>query len=149
MRGRPREPVDLILAKGRKHLSEQEYEDRKNSELQVPFTDVQPPDYLTEAQKEKFQDIADKLIQLGIMTELDIDCLARYVLSHDLYLEYNSKITQLLQLGDINELRAIQTMQDKAFKQAQSSARDLGLTITSRCKIVVPQPPSNEADDEL
>lgn len=149
MRGRPREPADLIRAKGKKHLSEEEYETRKNSELQVPFTDVEPPDYLNDDQKVKFQDIAMMLLALGIMTELDTDCLARYVLSHDLYLDYTTKLTHLIAQGDISELRAIQTMQDKAFKQAQSSARDLGLTITSRCKIIVPSPPNDGVDDEL
>lgn len=150
MSGRPREPADLIRAKGKAHLSEEEYQTRKNSELQVPFTDVEPPDFLTEAQKEKFQYIATMLLALGIMTELDTDCLARYVLSHDLYLEYTTKLMHVIASGDITELRTIQTMQDKAFKQAQSSARDLGLTITSRCKIIVPPPPPNDGvDDEL
>lgn len=149
MNGRPREPADLIRAKGKKHLSEEEYQTRKQSELQVPFTEVTPPDFLTEPQKEKFQYIATMLLKLGIMTELDTDCLARYVLSHDLYLEYTSKLTHVIASGDITELRTVQTMQDKAFKQAQSSARDLGLTITSRCKIIVPPPPNDGVDDEL
>jgi hypothetical protein len=37
---------------------------------------------------------------------------------------------------------------EQLAKQAQASARDLGLTISSRCKIEVPQPPEDD-DDEL
>ena len=32
-------------------------------------------------------------------------------------------------------------MQDKAFKQVRAAASDLGLTISSRCRLVVPQAP--------
>ena len=33
---RPREPVDLIAAKGRKHLTIAEYVERKNAEIAAP-----------------------------------------------------------------------------------------------------------------
>lgn len=145
---RPREPVDLIKYKGRKHLTEDEYEERKESEVDVPFLDVQPPSYLKKKQKEKFMDIAEKLLAIGIMTELDIDMLAMYILSHDLYLSYTKTIAQLIKINDIAGLKDVQNMQDKAFRQAHTAARALGLTITDRCRIVIPQPPETE-DDEL
>lgn len=146
MAGRPRKPVAI----NKKHFTIEEREKREEEELQVPFTDVKPPTYLNKNQKKKFKDIADKLVKLGIMTELDVDCLARYVLSQDLYLKYTEQITSELEDGEasITLLKEIQNLQDKAFKQAQSSARDLGLTITSRCKIVVPTAPEDD-DDEL
>ena len=31
------------------------------------------------------------------------------------------------------------TLQEKYFKQARACANDLGLTITSRCRLIVPQ----------
>lgn len=145
---RPREPVDLIKYKGRKHLTEDEYEERKESEVDVPFVDVQPPSYLKKKQKEKFMDIADKLLAIGIMTELDVDMLAMYILSHDLYLSYTKTIAQFIKVNDIAGLKDVQNMQDKAFRQAHTAARALGLTITDRCRIVIPQPPDND-DDEL
>lgn len=145
---RPREPVDLIKYKGRKHLTEDEYEERKESEVDVPFVDVQPPKYLKKKQKEKFMDIADKLLAIGIMTELDVDMLAMYILSHDLYLSYTKTIAELIKINDIAGLKDVQNMQDKAFRQAHTAARALGLTITDRCRIVIPNPPDND-DDEL
>lgn len=145
---RPREPADLIKAKGRKHMTEDEYEERKQSEVDVPFLDVQPPSYLKKKQKEKFMDIAGKLLAIGIMTELDVDTLAMYILSHDLYLSYTKTIAQLIKQNDIAGLKDVQNMQDKAFRQAHTAARALGLTIIDRCRIVVPTPPDND-DDEL
>lgn len=145
--GRHPEPTKLIVAKGKTHISEKEAEEREAMELKVPFTNVHAPEYLSPKQQAKFDDIAEMLLALEIMTELDVDCLARYVLAHDVYLAYTSQVTKQIKAGDIKALKEMQNLQDKAFRQAQAAARDLGLTITSRCKIVVPQPP--EDDDDL
>ena len=141
------EPTALIVAKGKTHISPKVAEERQSRELKVPFTDVEAPEYLSAKQKAKFDEIAGKLLALEIMTELDVDCLARYVLAHDVYLAYTSQITKQLKAGDMKATKEMQNLQDKAFRQAQSAARDLGLTITSRCRIVVPAPA--EDDDDL
>lgn len=147
MAGRNKKPINLHLAEGNPaHLTKAEIAERKEQELKVPFTDVKPPTYLNAKQKRKFKDIANKLLTLGIMTELDVDCLSRYIISHDLYLSYTEEITSLLEKGQLD--KDLQNMQDKAFRQAQAAAASLGLTITSRCKIVVPIPPDDD-DDEL
>ena len=143
------EPIALLEAKGKAHLSQAQIEERRERELKVPYMDVIPPDYLTDAQKEKFMHYAEMLLALGIMTELDVDCLARYIVSFDLYLVYTESVKALLTAQNFEELKSVQTMQDKMFKQAQASARDLGLTVTSRCKIVAPKPPAPTEDDEL
>ena len=154
---RPREPIDLIKAKGKKHLSEKEYEERKSQEIKVPFTDISPPTYLNTKQKKEFIEIAVKLqtIDPNLFTELDVDTLCRYLQAKDLYLKYTKQLNKMLDspkpvseegnfyLDDINKL---QRMQDVVFKQCQSSARDLGLNISSRCKIILP--PSENGDDD-
>lgn len=145
---RPREPVDLIKAKGKTHLTKAEYEERKSGELDVPFTDIQPPEYLTgEKQIEKFHYIADMLLALDIFTELDVDCLARYIMSEQLYLQYTNLLVKLIKKQDFEQMGKIQGLQDRAFRQCDTCARRLGLTITDRARLVVPQPP--EEDDEL
>jgi P27 family predicted phage terminase small subunit len=137
---RPREPVDLIKAKGKKHLTKAEYEERKEQELDVPFTDVEPPEYLSgEKQIEKFNKYAKMLLSIGIFTELDVDCLARYIMGEQLYLQYTRLLIRLVKSNNFEELSKIQGLQDKAFRQCQQCARDLGLTVSSRCKLVVPQ----------
>ena len=76
---RPREPVDLIAAKGRKHLTIAEYVERKNAEITAPADKVKPPDFLLKKEKEKFDELAKQLVGLKIMTNLDCDVLARYI----------------------------------------------------------------------
>lgn len=145
---RPREPVKLIMAKGKTHMTKAEYEARKNAELDVPFTDIEPPEYLTgEKQIRKFNYYAEMLLALDIFTELDVDCLARYIMGEQLYLQYTNLLIKLIKSQDFEQLGKIQGLQDRAFRQCQQCARDLGLTISSRCKLVVPQP--MEEDEEL
>lgn len=135
---RPREPLELVIAKGKKHLTKAEIEERRSKEIQVPFKEIKPPKYLNQKQKKTFKDIAGKLLAIRIYTELDADALARYIIAQDLYISYTQAINELIEKGNLVLLKEIQNMQDKAFRQAQSSARDLGLTISSRCRLEVP-----------
>lgn len=181
MAGRPREPVDLLVAKGKKHLSKDEIEQRKNEEVDVPFVDVKPPKYLKGKKRiNEFNHYASMLVQIGIFTELDVDVLAKYIIAKELYISYTNELEKVIEKqvilnkwdvleeivfrGDSEEdlrdlleriLRrqkgddatVLMNLQDKAFKQCLACAKELGLTITSRCKLVVPQPP--EDDEEL
>ena len=134
-----RQPVDLIIANGRKNLTKAEIEYRKNAELKAPVGDCSPPDYLPEKLKGEFESLSGKLIGIGIMTELDVDLLARYLLSKQAYLGLTSRYMKMISGGNVGDVEKIASLQDKAFKQCQSSARDLGLTISSRCKLVMPK----------
>lgn len=154
---RPREPIDLIKAKGKKNLTKSEYEERKAQEIQVPFTDIQPPSFLPKTFHGEFYEISGKLKAIGIMTELDTVTLAQYLIAKQNYISYtamllkvikrNSAPNGLLSEDDVTENTKIQALQDRALRQCQTCARDLGLTISSRCKLVVPTP--DDDDDEL
>ena len=141
---RPRQPIALVQAKGAKHLTKAEIAKREAEELSVPVPNtVRPPDYIADAPKlvEEFNEIAEKLIALKILTELDADSLARYLLAKQNYLQYTSLLNSAIRKNKVAEMATIQTMQDKAFKQVRVAASDLGLTISSRCRLVVPQAP--------
>lgn len=89
---------------------------------------IQPPDYLKgEKQIEKFSHFAAMLESAGMMNELDADCLARYIMSEQLYLQYTAQLTKLIKENDLDMVMAMQALQDKAFKQCQKCAKDLGL----------------------
>lgn len=141
---RPRQPIKLVQAKGAKHLTKEEIAKREAEELDVPIPEtIKPPEYIADAPKlvEEFNDIATKLIALKILTELDADSLARYLLAKQNYLQYTSLLNSAIRKNKVAEMATIQTMQDKAFKQVRAAASDLGLTISSRCRLVVPQAP--------
>ena len=47
----PREPINILLAKGRKHLTQEEIQRRMATEPTAPADDIQPPDYLSKKQR--------------------------------------------------------------------------------------------------
>lgn len=144
MAGRPRQPVDLLIAKGKSHMGQKEIEERREQEVKVPFDQIETPEYLTGASKKEFEKYAYMLKEIGIFTELDVECLVRYVMSQALYMQYTNKLLKLVKNGTVQELKGIQSLQDRAFRQAQSAASSLGLTISSRCKLTVPKVASDE-----
>ena len=138
---RNRRPIDLLLVEGKKNWTKAEIEQRRREELTVyGLDDVQAPDYLPESMKAEFDEIAAKLQSLNIMTELDEDTLARYLIAKRQHLVLTKKLDQMLVSGeDIDETNKVSIMLDKAFKQCRQSANDLGLTISSRCRLVDPK----------
>ena len=153
---RPRQPVDLILAKGKKHLTKEEIEKRRATEVSPCADDMEPPSYLTKAEKDRFVKIADQLEKLGVMGETDTETLARYITAQTQYEKATKELRALLNkrpkekdfenpaqymdaLGSwIGFQTALAKLQDRYFKQAQTAASALGLTITSRCKLIAP-----------
>ncbi len=163
--GKQREPIDLLLAKGKKHLTKGEIENRKNTEVNVDdYKNVKPPGYLSKKQKEEFTEIATKLLDIGIMSELDEDCLARYLIAKENYLRatkllnvaYRNKAAKKykdnaeMQRVFSNDIESNLIHQDRAFRQCRASAADLGLSISSRCRLVLPNPtPSKPKENKF
>lgn len=144
-----RQPIDLVVANGKKHLTKKEIADRRAAEVKPCTDDLTPPAYLTAAQKRQFVKLAGQLEKIKIMGETDVDALARYVTAQSLY-EQAAKDLRKAQAArpktaEAEDLMLWAAMLEKLdkrveryFKQASAAARDLGLTISSRCKLVVP-----------
>lgn len=135
---RPRQPIELVIAKGKKNLTKEEIQERLSSELKPIADEIAPPDYLTKKQKAEFDKIARQLQKLKIMGETDVDALARYIVANDMYIVAVKKLRSRKILSDPFLFDAWTKTQDRYFKQARACATDLGLTISSRCRLVVP-----------
>lgn len=154
--GRPREPIELIVTKGKKHLTKDEIAKRRASEVEPCTDEIRAPKYLSSKQKKQFDLLAGQLQKINIMGETDSEALARYVTAQSLYEDATKELrtlkkerpqkTDFLDGRDYYErldywMRSYETatkMQDRYFKQAQTAAAALGLTISSRCKLVAP-----------
>ena len=134
-----RQPIELVLAKGNKHLTKAEIEARRNSEIGPLSGDMEPPTYLTKKQKAEFNTIAGQLQELKIMGETDVDALARYVVANSLYIDTVKKIRRREVRDNPLLYEKWIGIQDKVFRQARVAAGDLVLTISSRCRLVVPE----------
>lgn len=139
-----RQPIDLVIAKGKKHLTKEQIAERRASEVK-PITDnIIAPSYLTKKQQADFYTIAEQLKKLKIMGETDVDVLARYISARDLYISMTKKLRGRKAAEDPTLLDLYSKLQDRYFKQCRASANDLGLSISSRCKLVVPKVESDE-----
>ena len=134
-----RQPIELVIAKGKKNLTKAEIQERRNSEIKPIAENIVAPSYLTKKQKEEFYKIAEQLKRLKIIGETDVDALARYVTANDLYINAVKKMRTKEVMDNPIKLEAWAKIQERYFKQCRSSANDLGLSISSRCRIVVPE----------
>lgn len=137
--GRDRLPIELVKARGAKHLTKAEIAERTANEVKPIDDNIEAPAYLTKKQKDEFYKIADQLKRLKIMGETDADALARYIIANDFYINTVKQMRKKEILSDPILFNTWAKIQNKYFKQCQESARDLGLTISSRCKLIVPE----------
>lgn len=147
-----REPTDLIKAKGRKHMSRAEEAERRAGEIPNPTppgAKIRAPDWLPEELRAQFNDLRAQLVELGIFARLDRDTLARYLVAHQIYLRATSQVQYALDKCDASKAEKWSSVQNKYFKQCRECANDLGLTISSRCKLVVPQAEREPELDEF
>lgn len=145
-----RQPTDLVKAKGRKHLSRAEEEARRATEVKTPKEkQIRCPKWLPEDLRPDFLGYARQLTALGIFCKLDRDTLGRYLVAHESWLLASGKAMRYLKAGNSEAAAEWGAIQDKYFKQARACAEDLGLTISARCKLVVPQVEQEEDDFAL
>lgn len=146
-----RQPIDLVIARGKKNLTKAEIEERRSSEVPPCTDNIVAPSHLTSSQKKRFDKLAGQLQKIKIMGETDCDTLARYVVVQETYEQAVKDLRNIERQRPKGEVATLEALlawtdmiekQDKRleryFKQAQSAARELGLTISSRCKLQVP-----------
>ena len=152
-----RQPIELVIANDRKHLTKAEIEERRQREIKPCTDNIAAPSYLTAKQRKEFYKIAEQLQKLNIMGETDAGALARYVTAQELYEQAVKDLRKLPKerpseeekednpAGYFRKLESYYALletatkrQDRYFKQAQTAAAALGLTISSRCRLVAP-----------
>lgn len=132
-------PLEVVQARGSKHLTKAEIKERQEREIKPVMSNIIAPGYLTKKQKDEFYKIADQLKKLKILGETDVDTLARYITANNFYINAVKQMRKSEVKKDPLLFETWSRIQDKYFKQCRSSANDLGLSISSRCKLVVPE----------
>jgi P27 family predicted phage terminase small subunit len=162
MSGRNKQPLSVILGKGKSnHLTKKEIKKRQEQEESVKgYTDnIVVPSYLTSKQKMEFETLSKELLRLDIFSNLDVDSLARYIDSKYQYIQLikdikKIKSTEVITNEDGKKIvvanddypKLIRT-KNILFNECRSAANDLGLTITSRLKLVIPKTEEKKKSD--
>ena len=134
-----RQPTDVVVANGRKHLSKTEEAERRGGEVKVPRPKtIKVPKWVPEQLKGDFRRLGKQLLSCGLYTDLDADTLGRYLVAQHQYLIATQETEKALAKRDQEEADSWGRIQERYFKQARNCANDMGLTVTSRCRLVVP-----------
>ena len=144
-----RQPIELVVAKGKKHLTKSEIEQRKNTEVKAKTDKIKSPKNLTKEEKKEFKNIANELIEIDIMTNLDCNSLAMYIRAYGNYVKVSNRLIELDPLINFEDYNKLSILEDRYTKQCRSHAIDLGLTISSRCKLVIPKPPEEPKQNKF
>lgn len=143
-----RQPTDVVIANGRKHMSKAEEAERRAGEVKVsPAKTAKPPKWLLEELKPDFCRLGKRLIAAGLYTELDADTLGRYLVAQHQWELATHEVEKALEEIDPEEAEDWSRIQDRYFKQARACANDMGLTVTSRCRLVVPDTGKQATED--
>ena len=164
-----KQPIELVKLKGRKHLTKSEIAEREATEVKAPSDNIRAPNYLSKNLKKEFKKISKELINLNLMSNLDCDSLARFLIAQDRYISINTLLNERNPIKKIkqkkkdeageeyieeveiidNNYERLSLLEERYFKQSRQAAKDLGLTIDSRCKLVVPKAPEDKKENKF
>lgn len=170
-----KQPISLVVAKGKKHLTKAEIEQRENSEVVAPNDKVKPPTYLTADLKKKFRKLAKELLEIKLVANVDCDALARLLIAQDQYIEITEQIRETPLMIDVpvyetqtnpdtgkeervqvgtkqvvnGERERLMIIQDRCMKQCRQGASDFGMTVSSRCRLAVPKIKDDEPENKF
>ena len=135
-RGPRPEPTILKIAKGNPGKR------RLNQSEPKPAADaIQPPDWVTGKSLEKWQEVVPKLLGMGVMTNADIDTIARYCTMHEQYVKYLDQVRRGLDVlvirDDAGKVKYMQstpaaTMMTKLAASMLRIEQEFGLTPSAR-----------------
>lgn len=173
--GGPRRSMDVNLSVvGGKHWTNEEKEQRLNSEVMMPKPDtLKPPKWLGAEAKKLFKGYAKEILDFpaGLVSNLDIGTLARYCDAEATYGEAAKHKDEWLRLAS-DRFKALLALNQtakgdyeydnakaqvdywvrqmsKLEKICRGCATEMGMTMSSRCKLVVPQASKPPAVDPL
>jgi P27 family predicted phage terminase small subunit len=143
-RGRRPEPTVLKIAKGNPGKRP------INKAEPSPSADaIAPPDWVIGKSLEKWNELVPKLLSMGVMTNADIDTIARYCAMHEQYLKYLDQVRRgldvLVMRDESGRVKYMQstpaaTMMTKLAASMLRIEQEFGLTPSARSQISAAPP---------
>ena len=96
------------------------------------MAEVAAPAYLDASLRERFEALAPDLTAMGTLTAMDVDSLARYVISENEYLRVSRLTMAAIARGDAAEADKWASCQDRLLRQCMTAGAEFGLTPGSR-----------------
>lgn len=150
-RGRRTQPTIYKLARGnpgKRPLNP--------NEPKPPADAVRPPEWVSGVSRAKWDELVPKLVEMGVMTNADVDTIARYCTMHEQYLKYLEQVRKGLDVivmrdesGRVKYMQAAPaaTMMHKLATALLRIEQEFGLTPSARSGIVAT--PAAKPEDVL
>ena len=143
MAGR-RQPTALLEANGRKHLTERRLTPGGiRRSMWRPRRRRSLPAGCRRKLHKEFREIGEILLAAGLYSELDRDVLGQYFLARERWLRADKLASQAIRDKDETLAQKWASTQNTYFRQARQCAESMGLSVTARCRIVVPSAVQN------
>lgn len=157
--GRSAKPVVLQLLEGNKgKYSKAQLQERLEREnLIKPNTDkIKPPSWLSSFAKREFKKMVKELLEVDLMTNVDVNAMAMYCDAYANYVECTKIIQEeglmveyTNKAAETNKVpHPLLTKQKALFEQMKSLSNDFGLTPAARAKIAIPKQAEIEKSPE-
>ena len=95
-------------------------------------TAPEAPAWLAGSLRDRWDELAPVFWQMGTLTELEANTLARYILAENNYLQISNQLQRALANGDGEDTGRWLGAQDKIIRQIQTLGETLGLTAEKR-----------------
>jgi P27 family predicted phage terminase small subunit len=124
------------------------------NEPQPPSSNITPPSWVTDKALDKWHEVVPLLVSMGVMTDADIEAIARYCAMHEQYLKYLDQVRRgldvLVMRDDAGRVKYMQstpaaTMMMKLAASMLRIEQEFGLTPSARSGIASSK--SANADD--
>lgn len=137
MAGRKKESIEVLQAKGKKHLTKAEIKARSENKVEVGSDNLNPTDNLPEELHDRFYFYTEELEKAGIISNLDIGALERYCILEKEFYEISEELSKTKKTNfRYKEQKKDLLDTNKAMISLENS---LGLNMPSRNKLVVPK----------
>ena len=139
----PRQRLSVLEANGRKHLTKTEKAQREAGEVNLPKpAKMRVPRWLPEYLKADFRALAKELLAADMgAAQLDRDTVGRYIVAQHQFTAACRMVQDALDQQDPDLVNKWTKAQKSYFGQARACANDMGMTNTSRCRLVLPKQP--------
>lgn len=151
-----RQPTSVVVEKGKKHLTQEETDARLDAEVKVEQPEkALPPRWLQKKFHGEFQELGELLLRSFLYTELDRDVLGQYLVTRERWAKADKLAAAGIRAKDEELAKSWSGIQASYFKQCRQCAEAMGLSITSRCRLVLPKAlttaavPAPEGEDEF
>lgn len=137
--GKPKTPTKLTLLKGKKSHKKKEAGEEPDPDM---VKDLTAPDYLDAVGKKEWKRVAPKLLDLGLLSHLDLPALGVYCVSYSRFIKATNalKKEQLItqhRTGAIGPNALVGIMNSSA-KLMREFMQEFGMTPSARARIKLP-----------